>query len=280
MDITKIQSSEDFAKLTPEEKKEYVRELIHAKAAGITAAFHNPTTHERMSVDELVEELGEEKVVEMISEALEGVPMETMSVSSDDFHKLMQKEKLGTITETEEAMLNFLKEQMMFEPPVQFERTLIGFLCELIEYGQVEQNFNARYVDIIAAMQAFLYVSMRLDGEHNLLGALRDMDVEAMREIETQLSADILNTWKASCTQEVSPALTLLGLLNAASMVAKDMGLELPNGHILNATMNPTFGMPDEDDDEDTNCSNTPPNVCKPATYNAEDAEMRDLLKD
>ena len=279
MDITKIQTSEDFANLTPEERKEYVRELIHSKAAGITAAFYNPKTHERMAIDELVAELGEDKVIEMVSEALAGVPMETMSVSGADFKELLQKEKLGTITETEEAMLSFLKEQMMFEPPVQFERTMIGLLCELVEYGQVDQNFNARYVDVLAAMQAFLYVAMRLDEEHNPLGTLRDMDVDAMRTIETQISDDILNTWKASCTQEVSPALTLLGLLNAATMVAKDMDLELPNGHILNETMNPNFNMP-EGDDEDTNGSNTPPNICKPATYNAEDAEMRDLLKD
>lgn len=274
MDIKDIQSSEDFAKLTPEEKHEYIQALMHSEATGVTAAFYNPHTHERVTIEELVAEMGEEAVIAMIEQAMEHAPVETLELSVGDYKELRKKAKTGTLTQKEELALRLLEEQMLLTPQIQFERTFVSMLCELIEYGQYEEDFKAKYINVFASLQAFTFASLQMtDG--NPLGPFKNYNIESLRELEEQIGDDILNTWKASCTNEPIPALVLLGLLHAVSKVAHEMDIELPDGKQLCAIMSCN-----EDADGEENGSNMPPNVCRPATYKAEDEEMRDLLKE
>ena len=155
MDIRSINSSEDFNKLSLEEKKEYIRELIHSGAAdsNISAAFFNPATGKTIGIHELVEEIGEEKVEEMLMKALSEAPTEAVNLTGDSFKTLKAKEKAGTLTESEAAMLRFVESQIMKDKGVQFEQTLITLLCDLIKFGRDEEQYDAKLTDLLIGIQ-------------------------------------------------------------------------------------------------------------------------------
>ncbi len=280
MDIRDIHGAEDFRKLSPKEQKEYVHELIHSEAAGVHAALFNPETKQVMGVSELVEELGEEKVTEMIMQAMNDMPTETVTLSGEDYKNLKMKQAKGTLTDSEIAALEMMELTMQESNSVQFAQALISLACDLAIYGQQQQNYQATIVDLLTGIQALTWASLKFSDKHPL-GPYENYDIPMLHELEAQMGEDIYNTWKASCTQEPEPGLVIMGLLHAAAKIASETDVKIPEEPVLTTLFHscmPDYDMPDEDE----NGSNVPFNVCQPATYNpsAEDSEMRDLLKE
>lgn len=286
MDIRSIESSEDFNKLSLEEKKEYIHELIHSGAAGsnVSAAFFNPATGKAVGMSELVEAIGEEKVTEMLMKALSEPATETATLTGESFKELKAKEAAGTLSQSEEAMLRFIESQFAHDKGVQFENTFITLLCDLIKFGREEENYDAKLTDLIIGVQAFTYITLK-HADGNPFGQFTNADVSTIHTLEEQIGEDIYNTWKSSCTSEPNPGLVIMGLLHIASKIAQSMNVSFPSSDTLDAIFNGITNMGNDGEaavTENADGSNEPVKVCKPATYDAtnEDKEMRDLLKD
>lgn len=282
-------SKDEFLKLSPEEQREFVRNLIHSQEAATNtiAAFLNPETGESLSADELVEQFGEEKAIDKIVKSFNDVDMKL--INGQELVELLHKAKRGECTEEELSILNFVNSQIASQDRVAFEHGLSELFINFINFAQVEQNYDVKIHDILRVIKILTLVS-EVHRNDSILSKYKSDDEiikEVAFEMIYQVGDDIYNTWRSSCVTPVDPGLTILGLLQAAIKVATENNISFASANDIANHLG--FSIIESDsDDENKNGSNTQSNsrICQPATYNpsskekTEDEEMRNLLKD
>lgn len=287
MDIQNL-TEKDIKNLSLEEKKEFVRNLIHSEAA--CAAFFNPLTKETIKMDELVEHMGEEKAIEMMVAALEKIDTKSISLEAKDIKELEQKARRGECNSDELAMLEFVHKEVMAKDSVQFEHNHIQLTCDMINYVQQNIGYTPGFDDLISSMVVLTLIS-RIHTKGSLMNKYEHADPTAVSEMIHLTANDIYDTWKASCSSESNPELVVISLLHLASKIAHEENMIIPDIKDIAPYLEVSIDNLDDDSDDDTeNGSNEMPNVCQPVSYTSasessymsddKDEEMRDLLKD
>lgn len=278
-------TTEDIENMSNEEKREFVRKLIHDddEAACMTAAFYNPATGQSLDIKGLVEQIGEDAVIDIVVNAIENGETKAKSLNLDEIKELMEKAVRGECTEEELSMLNAITEKMNVDDSVHFERTWIDYTLNLINYAQKQTGFQPGLHDVYSAC----FILTCLSCIHTPNGAMSKYDptdAGILTETTSMIAKDIYDTWAKSCETLPEPEFIIAALINLAGKIAFENKIKFSNAADMAANVGLTLDDY-EDDDEDENGSNDTCdacgcNVCQPATYNATDKDMRDFLKE
>lgn len=286
MNDPKYLSAEKIKNLSPEEKREFVRNLIHSEAVDVRTAFFNPQTKQRVELSDLVEQLGEEKAVELIAKAFDNDTAGTMTATTKDYQELLRKAERGECTEEELGMLEFIHSTMEQDVTVQVGHCYLDAICNVTDFTQTELSYEPKYSDFLSAISIFTMVSL-VHSEDNALSKYTNKDAPLVAEMVNQIGTDIYDTWKDSCSELPEPELIMAGLILQANKIASEAGLKFPKAtKIADALGIPIVNSHDSDDDdangsnEECHCNVCQPNIYKSSSKDDEDKEMRDLLKE
>lgn len=270
---------EEFKNLSFEEKKEFVRKLVHLEAADVKAAFVNAKTGQSVSVKELAEEIGEEQAIEMIVKAMEAsVNSDVKTLSKDDIKKLAEKASRGECTEEELTFLRFVANQS--NDHIQFEQGWLDSTINLIHFAQKDIGYRPILHDVLSST-IMLFTLSSILSKDGVFSKYNPEDANIVGNICENIGNDIYDTWKASCTSLPEPELIINGLLWLADKIATENNIPFSNAEdiadILGIPLFQENGDTENGSNEQCDC-----NICQPKTYNpsSEDEEMRDLLKE
>ena len=235
MDVTKI-SVEDIAKMSEEERKEYVRSLVNTpNGIGINAAFYDAESGETYTFKNLIDKLGEEEAINVIAKALVSDKAEKRIITKEQFDCIRSKIKSGIeLSEEEKIMHELIHETINESDMVQCQKNMMGTALTIIKFAQDTVGYNPYIADLIAAVNMITLSSLSLKEEtqtYNYKG-----DFETLVDISTFIGNDILETWRQSCDTPVSPEMTVIGLCYAAMKVAAE-------SHITFSKADDIFGM-------------------------------------
>lgn len=273
--------TEEFNKLSSEEKREFVRKLITSDEADVEihAAFYNPQTKQSVDMKGLVEQLGEEEALDIIMQAIDGSNVNTRTLSQDDIKDLLIKKQKGECTDEELELLDFISHEIMDKDDhLQFQHHWLEITCDLLKFSQDKIKYEASIHDLLTSSY-ILFSTSSLVSKNGVLSKYSYEDIPLITEMSSQIADDIYDTWKASCKDLPDPELTILALVQLAANIAHSNNIKFSKAtDIANGI---GISLISEDDDEEENGSNSE-RICKPTVYkpSSDDEEMRDLLKE
>ena len=98
----KFGTGEDPTKsMSRDEKKEFIRKLIHEEQPNTKAAFFNPKTHEMINLQDYVRHVGEEEAIEKIADIIGETDVKSICVKKEQMHELIEKLRKGECSEEE-----------------------------------------------------------------------------------------------------------------------------------------------------------------------------------
>lgn len=214
----KYLETEEFISLSSEEKKEYIRNLIHSEAA-FHAAFLNPATGKVVEARELIEHLGEEKALDLIVRSIEDKATDTQAFTGEDIKKLIEKAQRGQCTKEELAMLNFIVDDIISKDEnVHFEFDFMEFVLNIINHFQ--KAGNPKLSSMLFSCTNLILTSSMFDESGSLSEKYTPNDVSIVNEMCNCVSEDIYDTWKASCNSLPNPEIIIIALLKLATRIA------------------------------------------------------------
>lgn len=293
MDFTNM-TPEEVKKLPLEEKREFVRNLIHSEAAGIHAAFFNPSTGKSMTMSELAKQIGEEEAIDAIVKMLDSAESSAITMTKDEIKELLLKAKRGECTEHELHMLEYITSEMEDSDNIQFERSFMELLIDLINFSQNGVPYEPQLHDVYSVLIVTTIISM-INADEGVLTKYDNGDGPMISEMATTIADDIYDTWKASCTSPVDTELVIIGLLQLAAKLAYEEGYKFSKAELLADAIG--LELPevepcsdceckdcecevDEASVQDTENGSNAGKVCQPIVHDPSDENMRNLLKD
>ena len=217
----KYLETEEFISLSSEEKKEYIRNLIHSEAAGFHAAFLNPDTGTVIEARELIEKLGEEKALEVIVKAIESEESKTKAFTGKDIKSLVEKAQKGMCTPDEMSMLNFIMEDILNnDKSIHFEFDFTELALNVINHFQ--KDGNPTLSSMLFACTNLILTSSILNENGSLTDKYTINDLSVVNEMCNCVSEDIYDTWKASCKSLPNPEIVISALLRLATKIANE----------------------------------------------------------
>lgn len=292
MDIQHI-TKKDIAKMSEQERKDYIRELLHAKGdLAIKAVFFNPQTKETVDLRELAEKVGEEEAIEIASKIFSVQDIQQETCTGEEVKEILEKVMRGEeISEREKIILDMLQSSFSGSDRSQYCENTTGVICTITEFAQNKIKYRPSVVDLLMVINMIINSSlMATEGlqSHNYLN-----NESTFLEICAQIGQDIYDTWKDSCTSEVAPEMIIPALLCLAAKIASENNIKLVDANIiaeaLNIDMNVFSGIVSnhvvkESVDETENGSNKiiQPHIYEQSENNHEenDEDMRNMLKE
>ena len=268
-------TSEEFKNLPEEEKKKVIRNLVSARAANTQAALFNPSTQQIVGIDELVEQAGEEAVVDMIYNSLKDAKMESVSLESHEIKKLLDKAAKGQCSESELTMLGFIADQVMSSDAMHAQKILLDFIADLVEFARNDRHFDIRLGDIFVPIMTLCFSSV-LASDNSGLDNYSASDATTLSKMFDAIAEDVYDTWKASCSELPGPGFVFMGLLHAAIKILKENDFVLPP----NEKMEELFGIEEANENASTFKDTFGSEFDNNSFKSSEDKEMRNLLKE
>ena len=265
--------------LNEDERKEFIHEFLQNKAATTMAAFINPSTGEAVKVEDLVEEIGEDKVVEMISRAVDDADSESKTLDKEDIEELLKKAANNQCTDSELAMLNFLKDHSSHGDSMEFQHTWLEMSANLIDFGQNAIKYNVKLSDLISSVLLLYTASETLRDDSSLNKYDLNKDARLLIEMGDQIADSIYSTWAGSCNKKPPVEAIIMGLLHLANKLALDAEINFCDVEDLEDNLNIELGkFFDEEDSDDYEENYDLDTEYKNGSNKKED--FRDLLKD
>lgn len=287
-------NSEEYRNLSEEEKREFVREVIQSgEAAGVHAAFLNPATGTTVTINDIVEQLGQEATEDMLLEAFEQFQGDVKTLDMDGVRELAMKAERGECSETELKMLDYVMHNISKQDSFQFSSNFNNMMWDLINFSQTEVEYNPKFEDILASIVTSGLTSFTLMNDSEL-SKYQGNAFDTLVEMMHQVSQDIYDTWTDSCTSLPPKELIIMSLINLAGKLSCEEGYEFAPASMIAQIMDIEFISDNHCDceecsgecschaDENTNGSNEEPKICKPVAYepSQNNEDMKDLLKD
>lgn len=285
---------EEYRNLSEEEKREFVREVVHSgEAAGVHAAFLNPLTGTSVAMDDIIEKFGEDKAIEFVMDALNNFEGKVKTIDANDLKNLMEKAERGECDETELKMLEYITNTMSFEDSFQFSNNFNSMMWDMIHFAQTDIGYDPGYQDVLSALTVSGLTSFTLASDSEL-SKYQGNNFDTLVEMMHQVSQDIYDTWTNSCTELPPKELIVMSLINLAGKISAEEGFIFAPASIMSQIMGFEFlsdkaceceecsGECSCHEDENTNGSNEESKICKPVAYNPSqnNEDMKDLLKD
>lgn len=267
---------EHLQSLDEDERKEFIREFLQNKAATTMAAFINPSTGDAIKVEDLVKEIGEDTVIEMISRAVDDADAESKTLGKEDIEELFKKASKNECTESELAMLNFIKDNSSHGDSMEFQHTWLEMSANLIDFGQNAIKYDVKLSDLLSAALLLFTASETLREDSSLNKYDLNKDARLLIEMGDQVADSIYSAWAGSCKKKPEPEVIIMGLIHLANKLALDAEINFCDITKLEDILNIEFGrFFDEDDSEENYDLDT---EYENGSNNKKD--FRDLLKD
>lgn len=273
MDDFKMLNNEEFKALSDDEKRDYVRKLIHAKeAANIKAAFFNTETNEELSLSELVERLGEEETIDIVVEALSSTMVDISGLNSEKIKELLIKKKKGELTEQEEAILDFVMNKIEAESGFEFSNECMEVILNLIHHGQRDIDYNPDLSNFSFALDT-LFICSEIINKNGIFANYSLEDSHLLADMSCKIADDIYNTWRKSCTTMPEPGLVIAALFKLISRISIKNDISFAKAKDLSKILNLEL----YDDSENGSNENDESNICQPLVYHATVSEKGDI---
>lgn len=256
MDFTKI-STEDLAKMSESELREYIHELIHAETneqLAVQAAFLGPGG-ETVHLSDIVRALGEEKATELLLKLFNSATVRCSSMTKEDYDDLAKRIANGEeVTEDErrifEAIRNSLNNDMY-----EYQTHTLGAILHVLDFSQNEAKYNASLADLSILFHILVLETMRNTKESRMY-LYKDADTSVPMEMSQQMADSIMNTWRASLAEEPDQGMVVLAL--ASALIGEifkyenqlNRRIELPSVEYLRKVTGITEERHDEDEHE------------------------------
>lgn len=255
----------DFSELTEEEKREYARNLIHSsKAANVIAAFFDPHSGKKITIDEFVEMAGgEEEAIDKLVKILGSTHMHSVTLDNDDIKELIEKAERGEATDEELAILKQVVTDISFGDRQQFERATIDTILDIVNYSQNKIGYNPGLLDIIMPILVVSSISA-ICSDNEEVNKYKDAGSQALIQVCEQIGSDIYDTWKETCEEELDTNLVILSLLQLACRLSAEAGIQFTPAETIAKTLNVKI---DNFDDKSEN------------GFNDEDESAKDIIK-
>jgi hypothetical protein len=228
--------------LDEDERKEFIHEFLQNKAATTMAAFINPSTGQAVKVEDLVKEIGEDKVVEMISKAVDDTDAESKTLGKEDIEELLKKAAKNQCSDSELAMLNFLKDQSSHGDSMEFQHTWLEMSANLIDFGQNAIKYNVKLSDLLSSALLLFTASETLRKDSSLNKYNINKDARLLIEMGDQVADSIYSTWADSCKKKPATEVIVMGLLHLANKLALDADINFCDILKLEDILNIEFG--------------------------------------
>lgn len=265
---------EDSTKsMSREEKKEFIRKLIHEEQPGTKAAFFNPSTGEMVNLREFVNEVGEEEAIEKIVDAIGNADTQSICVTQDQVHELLEKFKRGECSDEELSVLKMIVSSITSSDNSQFVQHVMSVIINIVKFAQEDIHYNPTLADLFSVIDMLTTVDVVHD-EKLETHKYQQSGPAILTEISSNIGDDIMNTWRASCSEVPADELVVLGLISAIRKILVKADIELLSAD----TFLNILGLDDLDDssDDTENGSNTEDN----SKSGDSDEDMRNLLRD
>lgn len=250
MDIKRL-TSEEINNLSTEEKKEFIRSLIHSEDVKTGIVFHNATTNETLDIKDLAEAIEEEELLDTIVQALEKAETKTLALTGTEIKELMKKALIGECSPEELSALEFVTSQLEQEDSIQFGHHWLDSTLSLIHFAQDTVHYNPTLDDMLSAASILVSLSnMFIEG--NSFSKYNPSDIEIISEMSSQIANDIYNTWKDSCEELPEPELIVVGLLRLASKIAQGNKLKFCKATDISNMLGITLFDEEDDENQDT----------------------------
>ena len=266
---------ENFKKLSEEEKRKTIHELIHSGVAE-NATLFNSDIEAIITISELVEQIGEEETIDFIiklienSKVLEG-SFDIDMLEDDAIEKLLDRVEKNECTPEEAIVLKILHNKINSNNERAFGQTCISGICDVINFAQKEIKYNPKLEDFLVHANLLLITSSVCEKTNGFQNYTMD-DMNTIMEMIHQIGEDIYSTWENSCDTLPEPALIINALIFLACKIASESNIKFANADKISEAL----GFPINEDDN-INGSNTDNDF---NSYDKnEDKEMRDLLK-
>ena len=288
----KLPSYEEFKKLSEDEKRETIRNLIHTikEDGSMRAVLFNPDENETYSMNELLESLGEEKVINILINVIEKGHFSQETFSKSEINDAIDRKRKGTATEKDEQMLTMLHASIEDSESMMLNKNLIGIFIELIDFLQNERFYNPTMGDFLAAYNLFMSVT-GLFSEDSSLSKYKQAGPFVAHQIISKMGKDILDTWLSTCTEIPDDYILLSALLEAAQGIANK--IRFCDSKVYKDVLHNIIpeGMNEECEcdcceeechchSDNTNGSNEHLEAVQPKTYKSKDQDMRNMLKE
>ena len=282
-------ASDEFKKLPEEEKRETISKLIHkiSKDSNAKAVLYNPITHKSCSLDELMNSIGEEKVIDLIILALDNADMATQSFTKEEIENAFERKSRGVATEEDEQMIKMFNSAVNSSENIQLNKNLTAIFVELITFLQEERNFYPSMGDLLATYNLIASIT-GVFSEGSSLEKYKSSGPVLVHKITNEMANDIINTWQQTCTEMPDDYMLLCALLEATQKVANR--IQLCNAEVYQQVLGQIIEDVEEScngDCEDCNCHNDNTNgsnetskTVQPKTYSSKDQDMRTMLKE
>ena len=262
----KFRTDEDLVKsMSRDEKKEFIRKLIHEEQSDTKAAFFNPKTHEMINLQDYVRHVGEEEAIEKIADIIGETDVKSICVTQEQMHELIEKLRKGECSEDEIDILKMIASSIKSSDYSQFILNSMSFLVEIIKFAQDEIHYNPTLLDLFSIFDMLTTVDMINDPNFKI-AKYKQSGPNMLSTMADNIGDDIIKTWKLSCQSILSDDMIILGLMSAIKKILVNNNNELIDADILSNLMD-LDSFSDSDEDEEKNGSNT------------EDEDKRNLLK-
>jgi hypothetical protein len=149
-------------------------------------------------------------------------------------------------------MLEHVMETISLQDSFQFSTNFNNMMWNLINFSQTEIGYAPKYEDIISSIVVSGLSSFTLAKDSELSKYQGD-GFDTLIEMMHQLSDDIYNTWKASCTSLPCKELIVMSLINLAGKLSNKEGYIFAPADMMAQLMNLDLSKSEDCDCE--NCS-------------------------
>lgn len=300
MDLMNFMSSDEFKKMSHDEKREAIRNLIHEikKDSSARAVLFNPEEQKSYSLNELIDAIGEEKVIDLLIRAIEKGDMSPRSFTKDELKEAFKRKANGTATPEDEQMINLFNHVTEESEQIQLNKNLTAIVIELIDFAQNARHFNPTFGDFLATFNIIATITgMFTDGTS--LSKYQQTGPVTVHHIAKEIADDILKTWTDTCSEVPDDYMMLCALLEATQVYANK--IKMCDGEVYKEILHnvlPDIKMHgnekcdcyggDCECNGDCHCESEngsnekteQPNIATPKTYTPNDQDMRDMLKE
>ena len=300
MDLMNFMSSDEFKQMSHDEKREAIRNLIHEinEDSSARAVLFNPEEQKSYSLNELIDVIGEEKVIDLLIRAMEQGDMTPRSFTKEELKEALKRKSNGTATSEDEQMISLFNHVTEESEQIQLNKNLTAIIVEFIDFAQNARHFNPTFGDFLTTFNIIATITgMYTNGTS--LSKYQQAGPITVHHISKEIADDILKTWIDTCSEVPDDYMMLCALLEATQVYANK--IKMCDGKIYKEILHdilPDIEMNENEKcdccEEDCDCNGDchcesgngsnektdQPNIATPKTYTPNDQDMRDMLKE
>lgn len=255
MDLSKI-SGEDIKKMSEDELRDYVRELIRADSEeqpDVKAAFLGPHG-EHVSLNALVDKMGEDAVVDLITKMFaESSGVKCHAITKEDYDAMLERVARGEELSDEERKIFDMISNELNGNMMEYQKHSLAALLHIIDFAQNEAGYDPSLVDL-AILLHMLTAETLTNSPDTRLHMYKGGDLSVPMQMSQTMAEDIMSTWRATLTESPDHGTVILAL--ASALIGEIITFEKsihkrlvlpPIDYLREVT-----GLNEEDDEENT----------------------------